>query len=497
MDLETEKRENNAKTLPSEPKASSAGGKKSPPQGAMASGKPKATCAASSGGKLQTNSSGSGKPKATRPADSAGKTPKNTSKPSVSGKPKATRPSSSAGKSKTDPQTSSSPRDSTTTAAGETNVSSRMDKLEIMMEKMAENLAHFQEDMRSAYQPRHSKTNVSDIFSSSSSDEESRYRDFQPSRDFRSPPSSAVIDLADDRSVANFIGDNSLSAMPDTDDDPLNITPPDLGKQSQTVPPMAARFAAPSQVGEPLNEEIAETVNFMMTEKLDAKSLEDAATKYTCPSNCPLLEPPRVNLTIWENIPTSTRYRDIKLQTIQQSLVKGIHAFAKSLESASMTENQQDAMALLCNANFALNSVRKEFIKPDMNQQYHHLCKPSTKVTKQLFGDDLGKQVKEIQDQNKTVAGMVKQRYHPYKKAQHASHHDRRSSSYRPRDKDRKSRKMVPGSNSRPFLGMQKGWREPPVSTATAPRRWDSGNNQRNAYHYQQRQSQNQGQGRK
>ena len=147
-------------------------------------------------------------------------------------------------------------------------------------------------------------------------------------------------------------------------------------------------------------------INFMMGQKLD--------DKYQCPPNCAgSLEVPKVNATIWEHISTPVRSRDLRLQVIQKSLVKGICAFAQTFD-ANTSETHQDALAFFCDANFALNSFRKECIRPDMNPQYHYLCKPTiNKVTSFLFGDDLGRQVKDLKAQRKAMEGMMKPKYVP------------------------------------------------------------------------------------
>ena len=60
-------------------------------------------------------------------------------------------------------------------------------------------------------------------------------------------------------------------------------------------------------------------------------------------------------------------------------------------------------------------------MKPDLNSAFHHLCKPTCVVTEWLFWDDLGKTIKDIQDERKATAGVVNQtnngagnRFRPY-----------------------------------------------------------------------------------
>lgn len=66
-------------------------------------------------------------------------------------------------------------------------------------------------------------------------------------------------------------------------------------------------------------------------------------------------------------------------------LTKGIIAFASSLEPALISDQQQDALALLSNSNYELSAFRKELIEPELNAQFSHLCKLANPVTKNLF----------------------------------------------------------------------------------------------------------------
>eukprot|EP00057_Strongylocentrotus_purpuratus_P006737 XP_011661211.1 PREDICTED: uncharacterized protein LOC105436879 [Strongylocentrotus purpuratus] len=130
-----------------------------------------------------------------------------------------------------------------------------------------------------------------------------------------------------------------------------------------------------------------------------------------------------------------------------------------------MTEEQHDALALLCNVNFGLNSMRKNLIKPDLNPLFHHLCRPTYPVTKHLFGEDLGRQVKELQEQQKATAGVMNARnqpqdrhqrsYHPYRKVtDYAKHTMKRAGWFPNRDQGNSSSRTY-GNSERPFLGQR------------------------------------------
>ena len=114
---------------------------------------------------------------------------------------------------------------------------------------------------------------------------------------------------------------------------------------------------------------------------------------------------PKVNLPIWDSITSKARTRDLRMQRIQKPLIKGITAFARNLVSPS--QEQKDTLALLINCNNEMNNARKEFLKEDINPKYRHLCKPSAPVTKELFGDNLGKACKDIAEEQKAVAGVA------------------------------------------------------------------------------------------
>ena len=58
-------------------------------------------------------------------------------------------------------------------------------------------------------------------------------------------------------------------------------------------------------------------------------------------------------------------------------------------------------MILLSNANTEVNLRRRERLKPELHPRYRHLCNPSNPITSQLFGADLPKAVKDIDEANK------------------------------------------------------------------------------------------------
>lgn len=60
-----------------------------------------------------------------------------------------------------------------------------------------------------------------------------------------------------------------------------------------------------------------------------------------------------------------------------------------------------DALGLLGQTNKLLNNKRKEFHKRDLDTKYHYLTSANFPFTEKLYGDDVTKNVKEIQDMNR------------------------------------------------------------------------------------------------
>lgn len=246
--------------------------------------------------------------------------------------------------------------------------------------------------------------------------------------------------------------------------------------EAQKVPAFAAKFAVASDIGQPLDEELANSVNYLMSHHLEEKVLDETSSKYPCPSNCRVIDTPKVNQTIWDNLSASVRTRDVKLQRVQKSLTRGISAYVSLLDPNNMSSEQQDVLALICNANFEMNALRKELIKPDLNTKFTHLCKPTNPVTKYLFGDDLGKQVKDLQDQHKAAAGVMRGGYKKPKPAYRP--YPSQGSDRRYKEAgwvSRTSYSDSPGSATRPFLGQRNQWRKktpqaPHTFTPTASR---------------------------
>ncbi|KAJ8028369.1 hypothetical protein HOLleu_30577 [Holothuria leucospilota] len=176
-------------------------------------------------------------------------------------------------------------------------------------------------------------------------------------------------------------------------------------KMAKATPMMgfASRFAGPSEIGPPVEENLACSMNYLITTKVEDENIMDTCQNFLQPENCEALVVPRVNPTIWDNLSATTRTVDSKLQRCEKPLVKGLTALVSSYDGKELSETEENILALFSNSLFELNMLRRDLIKPELNQRYAHLCKPSVKTTQWLFGDDLPKMMKDLEEQHKAT----------------------------------------------------------------------------------------------
>ncbi|CAB3984921.1 Hypothetical predicted protein [Paramuricea clavata] len=183
-----------------------------------------------------------------------------------------------------------------------------------------------------------------------------------------------------------------------------------------------------AETGPKFNDDLAEIVNGLVQKGLSEEKLQDKLNKYPSPENCEALSKMRVNQLIWDNLQPNSRSQDLRFQKVQTALIKGMAAIVRATDTAlahittlpagkEIVESMTDAIALCAHANSELNIRRKELIKPDLHEDYKHLCSASVPSSSQLFGDDLSKQVKDLTEVNKVGRKMTRHKNKPYARA--------------------------------------------------------------------------------
>ena len=78
-------------------------------------------------------------------------------------------------------------------------------------------------------------------------------------------------------------------------------------------------------------------------------------------------------------------------------------AATDALDAPALIRAATDAIALIGAANFELNMRCRDNIKPELNEDYKHLCSSSVPFSEFLFGNDvnLSKQLKDLAEATK------------------------------------------------------------------------------------------------
>ena len=161
------------------------------------------------------------------------------------------------------------------------------------------------------------------------------------------------------------------------------------------------------EVDSAVNGNLATMVNKVFREGISDDKLQKLLKETHRPDNCDSLVKTRVNNLVWNLLSPQIHTIDSNMQKIQEAMIKAAIIFTKLLSvNASILHETQieagtDTLGLLGQANKLLNLRRKELHKSNLNPEYHFLCSASQKFTDMLYGDDISKNVKEIQDVNK------------------------------------------------------------------------------------------------
>ena len=137
-------------------------------------------------------------------------------------------------------------------------------------------------------------------------------------------------------------------------------------------------------------------------------------------NNCTGLQTVRINRVIWDIMSRKAQSIDAKLQKCAISVIKSSVILAtiinklvdveKALkaddilhsgEISSFIDSLNDADALLGHANYQNCMVRRDLLMPDLKKEISVLCNLNIPNTWWLFGDNVSKTVKEIEDSSR------------------------------------------------------------------------------------------------
>lgn len=185
---------------------------------------------------------------------------------------------------------------------------------------------------------------------------------------------------------------------------------------------LSKRFKAVEPVCAGVDSILADTVTDLFRKGMDDDQYEQLVRDEITPrpDNCDGLVTVKTNKFVWDFMSSTARSNDKKLQNCATSVVKAgvvvtnmvnkVAAIEKSLDDAghgdlvdwsTVFDGCNDTLALLGHANRQINLTRRDFIKPELDSVYVPLCSHSEPYTTELFGDDVAKRAKEIEDSHK------------------------------------------------------------------------------------------------
>ncbi|XP_062612901.1 uncharacterized protein LOC134274650 [Saccostrea cucullata] len=183
---------------------------------------------------------------------------------------------------------------------------------------------------------------------------------------------------------------------------------------------LGVKYKVKEDCDENVDEELASMINELFREGLNEDYFNELLKSIKRPENCTALIKTRVNQAMWSILNPETRNCDSKFQIIQSAVIKASVNLTKLANKLNEIDSEvidhlitlaTDALALLGHTNKLINVKRKELHRPDLGREYYHLSSPSLPFSEFLYGDDVAKSVKEIQDVNR-ISSKVHGKFH-------------------------------------------------------------------------------------
>lgn len=152
--------------------------------------------------------------------------------------------------------------------------------------------------------------------------------------------------------------------------------------------------------GESIHNNLASIWPPLLRKGLSKEDRDNLTKEYLIPSNCKLLQAPKLNAEISAAVSDVVRGRDKKLSVFQQELGAGISAINRGLDTMLKTDNKTQALKnlsdgcrILSNLHHCLTKDRVKLIIPSLEKSFLHVIQ-ETERDDTLFGNSLGEKIK-------------------------------------------------------------------------------------------------------
>lgn len=178
-------------------------------------------------------------------------------------------------------------------------------------------------------------------------------------------------------------------------------------------------FETKESYSEKINEKLAKTVNSGMQALFSNSASKDLMNKYNTPENCEWVRVPLINSELWnsDNLQEEYRANDKLFYKNQKLVTKAMLPVIQIMDKCLKQDTDNEIFELACDsfqmlayAHRDCSNIRRHMLKPAVSKPYRKLCTPSTPVTENLFGDDLHKQIKDLNETKKFTHNLSTQK---------------------------------------------------------------------------------------
>lgn len=152
--------------------------------------------------------------------------------------------------------------------------------------------------------------------------------------------------------------------------------------------------------GDPIHDSLAKLWLPLLRKGLVKEEKTNLMKEYLIPSNCKLLQAPKLNAEISAAVSEVVRTRDKKLDSFQQTLGAGTSAINRAMDILLKTDNKiralkslSDGCRLLTDLHHAFSCDRKKLITPSLDKNFLHMIQ-DTERDETLFGNTLADKIK-------------------------------------------------------------------------------------------------------
>lgn len=195
-----------------------------------------------------------------------------------------------------------------------------------------------------------------------------------------------------------------------------SITRPPLQELGENIRNILGNKATEGKtLGGEIHPDIAGIWGTILTKGLPPDEKSDLIKKYPAPSNCVIMEAPKLNPEAKAAMPTSTIQRDNRLAAMQSQIGSCLSALSQAL-SHLIRENQteynvqlmewvSDAGRILSDLHFSDSQTRRLFITTSVNQSVKETMSEAP-IGEYLFGEKLDERINSAKSLEKVSLGL-------------------------------------------------------------------------------------------